>query len=139
MSKKRAHALCDSAGGVVVAHRTLYRVDSEIGRISFRTYDVENQNGTVWIGSKDYLPAQGPREYCRTAGMSELLLHMTSEMSYASATGLLNRVRHVSHDLTPARTVAAIVEREGVAVQAQIEEWATETLKAHDFSEDGCR
>jgi len=62
---------------------------------------------------------------------------MASEMSYANATDLLNRVRHVGHDPTPPRTAAAIVEREGAAVQAQMEEWATETLKAHHFSEDG--
>jgi len=137
VSEKRAHAVCNSVGGVVVAHPTLYRVDGEVGRITFRTYDVKNDKGTVWSGSKEFFPAQGPREYYRTAGMSELLLNMASEMSYGSATALLNRVRHVNHDLTPVRTAAAIVEREGVAVQAQIEQWATGTLKAHDFSEDG--
>jgi len=74
VSKERADALCASAGGVVVAHPTRYRVDSEVGRISFRTYDVKYQDGTVQSGSEDVFPAQGPREYYRTAGMSELLL-----------------------------------------------------------------
>ena len=58
-------------------------------------------------------------------------------MSYDCAIALLNRVRRVDHDLTPERTIAAIVEREGNAVHAQIEQWASGILKAHDFSEDG--
>ena len=92
---------------------------------------------TLWSDSKDFLPTLGPREYYRTEGMNDLMLNMVSEMSYDRATALLNRVRRVDHDLTPERTIAAIVEREGNAVHAQIEQWASGILKAHDFSEDG--
>ncbi len=85
----------------------------------------------------DLFAALGPREYYRTAGMTELMLTTIGDLSYRKAVRLFNRVRHEESDPTPVRTGAAIVEREGTAMQAQMEERATEALTAHGFAAEG--
>ena len=112
---------CSRVGGVVVAHPTQYRVDANLGGSLSTHMMYKDGTDTLWSDSNDFLPTLGPREYYRTEGMNDLMLNMVSEMSYDCATALLNRVRRVEHNLTPERTIAAIVEREGNAVHAQIE------------------
>ena len=69
--------------------------------------------------------------------MTELVLTTAGDMSYRKAVRLFNRVRHEESDPTPVRTVAAIVEREGTAMQAQMEDLATAELTAHGFAAEG--
>ena len=67
--------------------------------------------------------------------MRELLLDMASAMSYRKTAALLNRVRHETVDPTPMTTVAAMTEREGTAVQAHMDQWATQVLADHAFTD----
>ncbi len=137
LSHKKAQLAQASLGGDLTVNATPYRVDGEIGRLTFPTYALTTGSKTVWNSATDLFAALGPREYYRTAGMTELVLTMAGDMSYRKAVRLFNRVRHEESDPTPVRTVAAIVEREGTAMQAQIEELATAELTAHGFAAEG--
>ena len=60
---------------------------------------------------------------------------MASAMSYRKTAALLNRVRHETVDPTPMTTVAVMTEREGTAVQAHMDQWATQVLADHAFTD----
>ncbi len=137
LSHKQAQLAQARLGGDLTVNATPYRVDGEIGRLTFPTYALTTGSKTVWNSVTDLFAALGPREYYRTAGMTELMLTTAGDLSYRKAVRLFNRVRHEESDPTPVRTGAAIVEREGTAMQAQMEERATEALTAHGFAAEG--
>ncbi len=137
LSHKKAQLAEASLGGELTVNATPYRVDGEIGRLTFPTYALTIGSKIVWNSATDLFAALGPREYYRTAGMTELVLTTVGDMSYRKAVALFNRVRHEESDPTPVRTVAAIVEREGTAMQAQMEDLATAELTAHGFAAEG--
>ena len=122
LSHKKALQAQASLGGQLTVNATPYRVDGEIGRLTFPAYALILGSKTVGNSATDWLAALGPREYYRPAGMTELLLSTTGDLSYRKAVTLLNRVRHEEIDPTPIRTAAACVEREGTAMQRQMEE-----------------
>ena len=123
-------------GGTMVLNTTLYRVDGELGRVAFPTYALRHDGAVIWNSAAKLFGAQGPREYYHTAGMRQLTLSLTSAMSYRDSAGILNAVRHTDHP-TPVTTLAAMVEREGAAVQAWIDHRTATTLADHAFTEQG--
>lgn len=135
LSLKKARQAQAQLEGDLTVNTTPYRVDGEIGRLTFSTYALTSGSRIVWNSATDLFAALGPREYYRTAGMTELVLSTSEDMSYQKTTAHLNRVRHEEDDPTPVRTVAAIVEREGTQMQAEIRKLASEVWTAHGFSE----
>jgi len=110
-----------------------YRVEGEIGRITFDTYWVK-QSGK---GSFSLFPTLHAKEWYRTSGFKELaLVYGTVEESYRKASTLVNRVRH-QEDATPSRTLRDNTEYEGEKVRQQMEQQATEILQQHGFRNDG--
>jgi len=139
LSLKKARQAPAQLGGDLTVNTTPYRVDGEIGRLTFSTDALTSGSRIVWNSATDLFAALGPREYYRTAGMTELVLSTSEDMSYQKTTAHLNRVRHEEDDPTPVRTVAAIVEREGTQMQAEIRKLASEvwTAPARDGGESG--
>ena len=137
LSEKKVRQAQAGLDGDLAVNPTPYRVDGEIGRLTFPTYALTIGANIVWNSATDLFTALGPREYYRTGGMTELVLGTAGDMSYRKAVAYFNRVRHEESDPTPVRTVAAIVEREGTAMQVEIEKLATAELTAHGFAAEG--
>ena len=77
-----------------------YRVEGEIGRITFDTYWVEPGAGSDET-AKCLFPTLHGKEWYRTTGFKEIgLVHGTVEDSYRKTSTLINRVRH-QEDATP--------------------------------------
>ena len=77
-----------------------YRVDGEIGRITFDTYWVD-EDGEV----KCAFPTLHAQEWYQTTGFKEVAIaYGSTEKSYRKTTALINRVRH-QEDATPSRTL----------------------------------
>ncbi len=94
LSHKKAQLAQASLGGDLTVNATPYRVDGEIGRLTFPTHAVALGSSTVWNSATDLFAALGPREWYRTAGLRELLLQTVTHMPYRPAVALLNRIRH---------------------------------------------
>lgn len=137
LSSKKARQAQMRLGGELTLNPTAYRMDGEIGRLTFPVYALTAGSKTLWNSATDLFAALGPREYYRTAGMTELVLSTSEDMSYRKTAAHLNRIRHEESDPTPARTVATIVEREGTAMQVAIRQLASAELSAQGFSPEG--
>lgn len=127
----RQYAL-EVAGTLEACQVKPYRVDGEVGRITFDSY---------WAAQADRAPAPFPalhaQEWYRTTGFKEIALaHGTAEVSYRKAAALINRVRHQA-DATPVRTLRENTEAEGQQVLAHMEQQATRLLQEHGFTPTG--
>jgi len=106
----RQYAL-EVAGSLEQCQVKPYRVDGEVGRITFDCYWVEPTNRPDIAPSP--FPALHAQEWYRTAGFKEIALaYSTTEESYRQAADLINRVRH-QPDATPSRTLRENTEAEG--------------------------
>jgi len=114
-----------------------YRVEGEIGRITFDTYWVEQPEVRADDTARSLFPTLHAKEWYRTTGFKELaLVYGTVEESYRKTTSLINRVRH-QEDATPSRTLRDNAEYEGQQIMAYMERQATAILQEHGFTADG--
>ena len=115
----RQYAL-EAAGSLAGCEVKLYRVDGEVGRITFDTYWIEETAGDK---AKCVFPTLHAQEWYRTTGFKELaMVHGSVEKSYRKTTALINRVRH-QEGATPSRTLQENTESEG---QHTVSEWGNE-------------
>ena len=129
----RQYAL-EAAGSLAGCEVKLYRVDGEVGRITFDTYWIEETAGDK---AKCVFPTLHAQEWYRTTGFKELaMVHGSVEKSYRKTTALINRVRH-QEGATPSRTLRENTESEGQQLMAYIERQATTVLQEHGFTPDG--
>jgi hypothetical protein len=114
-----------------------YRVEGEIGRITFGTYWVKQTEETADDTVRSLFPTLHAKEWYRTTGFKELgLVYGSVEGSYRKTSALINRVRH-QEGATPSRTLRDNTEYEGRQIIAHMEEQATTILQEHDFTTDG--
>jgi hypothetical protein len=114
-----------------------YRVDGEIGRITFDCYWIREMEETTGDKTKCAFPTLHAQEWYRTTGHKELaLVYGSVEKSYRKTTALINRVRH-QEGATPSRTLRENTEGEGRQIMAHIEQQATTILQAHGFTPEG--
>jgi hypothetical protein len=123
------------AGSLEACEVKPYRVDGEVGRITFESYWVEQMDKADV--ARSLFPALHAQEWYRTTGFKEVALaYGTTEESYRKASDLINRVRH-QEDATPSRTLRENTEYEGRQVMAHMEQQATIILQEHGFAADG--
>lgn len=114
-----------------------YRVEGEIGRITFESYWVKPTGEVTDDTAKSPFPTLHAKEWYRTTGFKELaLVYGTVEESYRQTRELLNRVRH-QEAATPLRTLRDNTEDEGQRMMAQLEQQATTILHQHGFTPSG--
>jgi len=131
----RQHALEFVAGLEGCAVKP-YRVEGEIGRITFNSYWVEPGGGSA-EPAKGLFPALHGKEWYRTSGFKEIgLVYGTVEGSYRKSSVLLNRVRH-QEAATPFRTLRENSEYEGRQIRGQMERQAAEIFAEHGFTAAG--
>ena len=120
----------------MVADATLYRVDGEIGRITFSCHHVMREGSLVLDTSREVFPALIGKEWYRTVGFKELaIVRGTLDGSYRHTTQILNRIRH-QPQATPLRTLQDAVEAEGVAAATALEIEAKRTIREAGMDEE---
>jgi hypothetical protein len=114
---------------------TPYRVDGEVGRLTFSCHHVR-RDGTVLLDtSRAVFPTLVGKEWYRTVGFKEIaIVRGALDGSYRHTTELLNRVRH-QPDATPLRTLQDAVEAEGHAAIKALDEAARRVLREEGFDE----
>ena len=125
-------------GGKVVRHAADYRVDGEVGRFRFGTFDVESGESRIVFGGTSLLPPCQGRQWYQTWGFKELaLLTGATQRSYRKTADYLNRHRRQPVGGTPINTLRDEAEAEGAAVLAFLDAESTRLLKRHGFSAEG--
>ena len=119
--------------GRIVRQTAPYRVAGEIGQLEFPLYRFVPTDPTS--GSPDLFEPLGPRESYQTQGFVELLLRMAVQESYRETAESLDRVRGQKAGSTSVAMVGRVVEREGTAIHTTREQWTSEVLAEHGFSE----
>lgn len=101
--------------------RTAYRVDGEVGRITFACHRVERNGSVLLDTSRQVFPALIGKEWYRTVGFKELgIVRGALDTSYRRTTQMLNRLRH-QPGATPLRTLQDAVEAEGIAAATALD------------------
>lgn len=132
----RQHAL-ETAGSLDDCWVKTYRVDSEMGRLMFRTWWPENPESEADDSFGCPFPPLHAREWYLTQGFKEIaLVHGTTKTSYRKAGKLINRFRR-QEDATPSRTLRENTECEGRKVMAQMDKQAVEIFHDRGFTSEG--
>lgn len=125
------------AGSLAECAAKPYRVEGELGRITFESYWVKPTDEVTGNTLQSPFPTLHAKEWYRTTGFKELaLVYGTVEESYRQTRELLNRIRH-QEEATPLRTLRDNTEDEGRQVLAHLEQQATTILHKHGFTAEG--
>jgi hypothetical protein len=120
----------------VVEDPTAYRVDGEIGRITFCCHHVMREGAVVLDTSREVFPELSGKEWYRTVGFKQLaVVHGALNGSYRHTTQFLNSVRH-QPNATPLRTLQDAVEAEGRAAHEALEKEARRIVREGGLDEE---
>ena len=119
-------------------HPHAYRVDGEVGRFTFETYELATSPEMPTAEVRGLLfPRLSGKKWYRTRGFKELAyIHGSSEASFRKTSGWLNRVRH-QPKATPFRTLKDNAEVEGRKLMKYRARKSKQILAEHDFSPQG--
>jgi len=121
--------------GQLSVNELRYRVDGEVGRLSFVTHRLERDGEPIFDSSRDLFRALKTNELYLTRGFKEVaMVYGSVEQSYRKTARLINRIRYQPRGGTPARTLQEQTEAQGERFQQQIELQAEEVLKGHKLS-----
>lgn len=124
VSKKKAEKELSCHGGQVIDDPTAYRVDGEVGRLTFTCHQVERNGSVLFDTSRELFPALIGKQWYRTVGFKELAVERGAlDRSYRQAARMVNRIRH-QPEATPLRTLQDSVEAEGLAAAEALEQEA---------------
>ena len=122
----------------VVNHLALYRVDGEVGRFEFETFDVRDTKGRIAFHGFNALPIRTGKQWHQTAGFKEnAILRGVSDRSYRKTTVGFNIQRRQVKGGTPLNTLRDAAEAQGVAVMAAIEDETQRTFAEHHVKIEG--
>ena len=125
-------------GAQVVVHPSRYRVDGEVGRFDFETFDVRDGQARVVFRGLDLLPERTGKQWYQTVGFKEFaLLHGVLDRSYRKTDVAFNLQRRQIKGGTPLSTLRDAAESEGAEVFAAIERETQQAFIEHGFTGDG--
>ncbi len=124
--------------GQVVTTSWKGRVDGEIGRFEFVTYQIRHDHKPVMNTASTLFSGLKRWDWYRTSGFKELaFIYGTTEDSYRKTHTLINRVRYQPEKGTPSRTLREQTEHEGTKLGQAIDRKAEQILTANAFRENG--
>ena len=122
----------------VVVHPCRYRVDGEVGRFQFETFDVLDSRARIVFRGLDLLPERTGKQWYQTVGFKEFaFLHGVLDRSYRKTDAAINLQRRQLKGGTPLSTLRDAAESEGAAVFAAIERETQQAFIEHDFTGEG--
>ena len=122
----------------VVVHPCRYRVDGEVGRFQFETFDVLDSRARIVFRGLDLLPERTGKQWYQTVGFKEFaFLHGVLDRSYRKTDAAINLQRRQLKGGTPLMTLRDTAEAEGAAVLAEIERETQRAFIEHGFTVEG--
>ena len=92
-------------------------MDGEIGRFTFKTYDVKTGDKKTLVAGIDQFPTHKGRQWYTTSGYNEVaLFYGAAQRSYRQTVKVFNRSRHQETGGTPLNTLRDVTQTEGLKV-----------------------
>jgi hypothetical protein len=125
-------------GGELIERPKEYIIEAEIGQIEVDTFEISKGSKKVFSTKRDVFPETGPKEHHKTVCFRELAVFSPCDETFRKSAQNLNRLLWRKEGrLVQARTMANLVEREGEAIAACVENKAKTILKSHQFTDEG--
>ena len=136
--KKACEMIGRAGSGRVAEHPSLYQVDGEVGRFTFKTYDVEGEDEKPRFAGIELFPPRHGRQWYQTSGFKEIaLLCGAAQRSYRQTTQGFNRSRHQESGGTPLNTLRDGARAEGLKVIDFMTTKSQRGLQEHGFDPRG--
>ena len=115
-----------------------YDIDAELGRIEVTTHVLKNtKDGKVVFSiADDYFEPKNPMHRFLSPCMEELMLRLSSSLSFRETDYFANRIRHEGEGIKTT-TLRNTVERQGKSINKAQHNKAEEALLANGFTSGG--
>lgn len=124
--------------GQVVDHPHRYQVDGEVGRFTFKTYDVVTHNKQPIFTGLRMFPGRKAKQWYPTCGFKQVtLLQGAAQRSYRQTIQLFKRSCRQEKGGTPLTTLHDVAESEGLKVLDFLTCKTAAILKQFQFTEQG--
>ena len=122
----------------VVNHPAPYRVDGEVGRFMFPTFDVRDSKESIVFRGLDVLPIRTGKQCYLTAGFKEhAILRGVLDRSYRKTNIAFNLQRKQIKGGTPLNTLRDAAESQGTAIMDAIEDETKRIFVEHHYTIQG--
>jgi hypothetical protein len=113
-------------------------VDGEVGRFSFKTYDVKGENQKPLFTGIDLFPARKGLQWYPTCGFKEVaLIYGAAQRRYRQTIKVFNHSRRQEVGGTPLNTLRDVTQTEGLKVLDFLTRKTGDILKKHEFDSQG--
>ena len=139
-SKKKACQELELAGvdNRIEEHPSSYQVDGEVGRFTFKTYDVKDENNKTLFAGIKLFPARQGRQWYPTCGFKEIaLIYGAAQRSYRQTIQVFNHSRRQEVGGTPLNTLRDVTQTEGLKVLDFLTRKTESTRKKYRFTSQG--
>jgi hypothetical protein len=107
-----------------------------LGELETTTHTIESKGRTVYNSGSAFFEKTASRERFKSNRFMELALDFATDTSNRKASARINRIRLEKNGVSPT-TYRNIVEREGIAIHAQLEYKCEEALVQNGFDRNG--
>ena len=107
-----------------------------MGDINTTSHIIYNQGRSVYNSADKFLERTASKERFKSSNFMELALDFATDSSTRKASQRLNRIRHEAEGISPT-TYRNTVEREGIAIQEQIEQKCNDATSTGGFTWNG--
>jgi hypothetical protein len=113
-------------------------VDGEVGRFTFKTYDVKAKNNKTLFAGIGLFPTHKGRQWYPTSGFKELaLIYGAAQRSYRQTIKVFNHSRRQEVGGTPLNTLCDVTQAEGLKVLDFLTRKAESIFKEQGFNSQG--
>lgn len=113
-----------------------YGIECELGQIATMSHKAGDSSRKYYDSGIDFFEDTASRERFKSIRFEELMLDLSTSESTRRAAHFMNRFRHEDKGISPT-TLRNTVEREGMALQARMEQKCKLTLLENGFDKDG--
>jgi hypothetical protein len=113
-------------------------VDGEVGRFTFKTYDVKGENQKPIFEGIQMFPTRKGRQWYPTCGFKAIaLIYGAAQRSYRQTINVLNLNRRQEVGGTPLNTLCDVAQTEGLKVLDFLTRKTESIFKNHEFNSEG--
>ena len=110
-------------------------MDGEVGRFTFKTYDVKAKNNKTLFAGIGLFPTHKGRQWYPTSGFKEVaLIYGAAQRSYRQTIKVFNHSRRQEVGGTPLNTLSDVTQAEGLKVLDFLTRKAESLFKEQGFN-----
>jgi hypothetical protein len=125
-------------GKRIEEHPSPYQVDGEVGRFTFKTYDVKDENNKTLFAGIKLFPERKGLQWYPTCGFKEIaLIYGAAQRSYRQTIQVFNHSRRQEVGGTPLNTLCDVTQTEGLKVLDFLTRKTESIFRKYRFNSQG--